>query len=175
MSQNFDKQPVLAAQRGDREAYTQLVRDHYQVVFMTCLGVVGHPHDAEDLSQEVFITGLKRLGQLREPARFTAWITQIARNHAINHLRDKRRLKVKTERLKQQPTGQEPTHSVELERALGQLPLELREPLVWHHLDGQSVQAVAARLNQSASNVYQKLRQAHQQLRELLAQQGDVS
>lgn len=175
MSQSFDIEQVLAAQRGDREAYTQLVRDHYRGVFMTCLGVVGHPHDAEDLAQEVFITGLQRLGQLREQERFSAWITQIARNHAINHLRDKRRLKMKAEKLKQQPQGKEPTHSVELERALGQLPLELREPLIWHHLDNQPVQAIAARLNQSASNIYQKLRQAHQQLRELLAQQGDVS
>ena len=175
MSQGLEHQTVMAAQRGDRQAYTQLVRDHYQGVFMTCLAVVGNPHDAEDLAQEVFITGLQRLGQLRESGRFAAWITQIARNHGINHLRDKRRLKMKAEKLKQQPTGHEPTHAVELERALQQLPLELREPLVWHYLDGQSVQTIAARLKLSASTIYQKLRQAHQQLRDLLAQQGDVS
>lgn len=175
MSQHSDNDRVIAAQRGDRDAYTQLLRDHYQTVFVTCLAVVGNPHDAEDLAQEVFITGLKRLRQLREPQRFTAWIRQIARNHSINLLRNKRRLKMKAEQFQPQPAGQEPTHSVDLERALQQLPLELREPLLWHYFNGHPVASIALRLNLSASNVYQKLRQAHQQLRQLLIQQGDVS
>ena len=171
----MDKERVTAAQRGDRDAYTQLVRDHYRTVFVTCLAVVGNPHDAEDLAQEVFITGLKCLRQLRESERFTAWITQIARNHSINLLRNKRRLKMKAEQLKLKPRGQEATHSIEVERALQHLPLELREPLVLHYFAGQTVKSIAACLNLSASHVYQRLRTAHQQLRQLLVQQGDVS
>jgi RNA polymerase sigma-70 factor (ECF subfamily) len=175
LSQNTATERVQAAQCGDQAAYTQLIKDHYRSVFLTCLGVVGNPHDAEDLAQEVFITGLNRLGQLRDQAQFAAWIMQIARNHSINLLRSKRRLKMKAEQVRQLPVGQEATHYIEVERALLKMPQELREPLVMYYFDGQEVKKVAEVLNVSASNVYQRLRLAHKQLHSLLVRQGDVS
>jgi len=175
LSQNTATERVQAAKCGDRAAYTQLIKDHYRSVFLTCLGVVGNPHDAEDLAQEVFITGLKRLGQLRDQAQFSAWIMQIARNHSINLLRSKRRIKMKADQIRQLPVGQEATHYIEVERALQKLPQELREPLVMYYFDGQEVKKVAEVLNVSASSVYQRLRLAHRQLHSLLVRQGDVS
>ena len=175
MSQNTATEWVQAAQYGDPAAYTQLIKDHYRSVFLTCLGVVGNPHDAEDLAQEVFITGLKRLGQLRDQTQFSAWIMQIARNHSINLLRSKRRLKMKADHIRQLPVGQEATHCIEVERALQKLPQALREPMVMHYFEGQNVKKVAEILNVSASNVYQRLRLAHKQLHSLLVRQGDVS
>jgi RNA polymerase sigma-70 factor (ECF subfamily) len=175
LSQDTATERVQAAQCGDRTAYTQLVKHHYRSVFLTCLGVAGNPHDAEDLAQEVFITGLKRLSQLRDQTQFSAWIVQIARNHSLNLLRSKRRIKMKVDQIKQLPVGQEATHYIEVERALRKLPQTLREPLVMYYFDGQDVKKVAQVLNISASSVYQRLRLAHRQLHSLLVRQGDVS
>jgi RNA polymerase sigma-70 factor (ECF subfamily) len=46
--------------------------------------------DVDDLVQEVFLTAMRRLATLRDPAAFPAWLAAIARNHATDHLRRRR-------------------------------------------------------------------------------------
>ena len=86
MDQLTDDNLVTAAQTGDKAAYAVLLRRHYQQVFLTCLAVVGSPHDAEDMAQDAFITGFAKIQQLREASQFAAWMGRIARNHSINLL-----------------------------------------------------------------------------------------
>jgi len=175
LDQLTDDNLVTAAQTGDKAAYAVLLRRHYKQVFLTCLGVVGSPHDAEDVAQDAFITGFAKIQQLREASQFAAWIGRIARNHSINLLRKKRLTQGKVEKLIEPPTGHEATHSIDMQRAIGKLPQELREPIVMYYFDGQDVKKVARYMKISASNVYQRLRTAYRQLHRLLVEQGDVS
>jgi len=175
MDQLTDDNLVTAAQTGDKAAYTVLLRRHYQQVFLTCLGVVGSPHDAEDMAQDAFITGFAKIRQLREASQFAAWMSRIARNHSINLLRKKRRTQGSVDKWIERPSGREATHSIDMQRAISKLPQDLREPIVMYYFDGQDVKKVAGCLKISASNVYQRLRAAYKQLQRLLVEQGDVS
>ena len=73
-----------AAQAGDREAFGALVEQFQPTVYAIALRRLGNPTDALELTQEVFLHVLQRIGQLREPERFAGWLRQVAVRMAIN-------------------------------------------------------------------------------------------
>jgi len=166
---------VASARAGDKEVYAGLIRRHYKQVFLTCLGMLGNQHDAEDVTQEVFVRGMTRLDTLRSGSQFGAWIVRIAKNSSINQLRKKKISECSMEKTLHPSQGKTATHCIDVERALARLPEDLRLPLVMHYFDGQNVKQVAERLEMSASNVYQRLRNGLTQLHAVLAESGDVS
>ena len=87
MTSANDQQLVSACCNCDKTAYDALVDRYYRRVFAVCLGVLGSAHDAEDAVQEALLKGFERIGKLRTGNRFGAWVTQIARNVCIDHLR----------------------------------------------------------------------------------------
>lgn len=77
---------VVAAQDRDREAFGELVRRFERAVFAIALRRVRNHAEAQELTQEVFVQALRKIGQLREPACFGGWIRQITVRLAINRL-----------------------------------------------------------------------------------------
>src|SRR5947199_7882343 len=78
-----DAELVLAAQRGDVLAFEQLYARHAPVIRSILLGrLAAADADADDALQEVFMTALRKLQSLREPAAFVGWVARIARNRA---------------------------------------------------------------------------------------------
>src|SRR5207302_5628070 len=75
---------VERAQRGDREAFGALVEQFQRTVYAVCLGRLGNPSEALELTQEVFLHVMRRIDQLREPERFAGWLRQVAVRMAIN-------------------------------------------------------------------------------------------
>lgn len=172
MEQRSDRELVVAARQGQRPAYAQLVRRHYQAVFLVCLGVLGNVHDAEDAAQDALIAGFERLGQLKTPEQFRGWLLAIARNLSINLIRRHVvRQRVLDQRL--ETSEPQPDAGDELHRAIAELPWDLRLPLVMYYFDGRSVKTVAQTLDISTSGVYVKLRTALRELHEALTAEGD--
>ncbi|MBN2359380.1 MAG: sigma-70 family RNA polymerase sigma factor [Deltaproteobacteria bacterium] len=76
---------VRAAQRGDRAAQERLFRAHAPLALRCALGMCqGQMAEAEDLVQDVMVTCLTHLSDLREPEHFVAWLLRCLRNRAIN-------------------------------------------------------------------------------------------
>ncbi|MFN4260294.1 MAG: RNA polymerase sigma factor [Gemmataceae bacterium] len=76
---------VLKAQAGDRAAYGELVRRFEPSVYAVALARLRRPGEAQELTQEVFVHGMTKLGQLRDPHCFAGWLRQITVRMAINH------------------------------------------------------------------------------------------
>ena len=62
----------------------RLVEQFQPTVYAIALRRLGNPTDALELTQEVFLHVLQRIGQLREPERFAGWLRQVAVRMAIN-------------------------------------------------------------------------------------------
>lgn len=77
---------VRQAQRGDRAAYGQLVERFWGAVFASALARVRGPMEAQELTQEVFVHGMRKIGQLRDPRCFAGWLRRITARMAINKL-----------------------------------------------------------------------------------------
>lgn len=173
MDERSDKNLVIACRTSDRKAYAVLVKKYYRQVFLTCMGILGNIHDAEDIAQDAMLKGFLEIKKLRDESQFCPWIVRIAKNMCINTAQRKKYIRKVLEEKAMQPNRTE-TQNDNLEQAMEKLPEDVRLPLVMYYFDGQSVKTVAERLNISTPGVYLKLRTATKQLHELLVKQGDV-
>src|ERR687885_2474108 len=77
---------VERARAGDRVAYGELVERFQPTVYAVALARLRNPAEAQELAQEVFLHGMKKLPQLRDSACFAGWLRQITVRMAINRL-----------------------------------------------------------------------------------------
>jgi RNA polymerase sigma-70 factor (ECF subfamily) len=163
-----DQNLVTASIGGDRAAYTELVRRHSRMVFAVCLGTLGSIEDAEDMSQEAFVTGFRQLSQLRDGGQFRSWIARVARNLSIDHIRREVRGR---ELVAANPPelAADPNPNVELHDALGRLPEKYRLPLIMYYLDGRSTEGVARSMEITPAGVRTRLSRARRELRKMLS------
>ena len=75
---------VCAAQRGNREAFGQLVECFQRAVYSIAVRRLQNHAEAQELAQEVFVQALRKIGQLREPECFGGWLRSITTRMAIN-------------------------------------------------------------------------------------------
>ena len=165
---------VVRAQEGDRDAFGALVEQFQGTVYAVCLGRLGNPSEALELTQEVFLHVLRRIGQLREPERFAGWLRQVAVRMAIN--RATRRVapsSVETEILegacehRDDPLDEliSRERAARLWEALGRLkPLD-RETLVAFYIQGQSLLEMAERLETPVGTIKRRLHIARKRLK----------
>jgi RNA polymerase sigma-70 factor (ECF subfamily) len=82
---------VLRAQRGDEDAYEELVATHQGIAFRTAYLIAGNAADAEEAAQDGFLKAYRALGRFRRGAPFRPWLLQIVANEARNRRRSARR------------------------------------------------------------------------------------
>src|SRR5579871_2699146 len=86
MSWNDVTELVQRAQAGNMAAYGTLVERFQPTVYAIALARLRNPAEAQELTQEVFLHGMRKLGQLRDPQCFAGWLRQITVRMAINRL-----------------------------------------------------------------------------------------
>lgn len=77
-------------QRGDTEAFGELVRRYQDKVMATCVRMLGNREDAQDAAQEVFVKAFDALPRFDPRAKFSTWLYRVATNHCLNVLRGRR-------------------------------------------------------------------------------------
>lgn len=160
---------VAAAQRGDKSAYSLLVKRHYRYVFAVCLGMLGNVHDAEDMAQDAVLKGFIKIGELRRGEQFGEWVVRIAKNLCVDLVRRRKHTKpLRGEQASESPGAS--AANLDLEQALGRLPREFRVPLMMYYFDNKSAKTIAAKLKISHSGVCQRIRSARKQLHKLLSE-----
>ena len=81
-----DEELVGRALEGDAVAFAKLVERYRDAAYGIGLHVLGDPHEAAEVAQDAFVQAWKALNQLREPAKFAAWLCTITRNLARRRL-----------------------------------------------------------------------------------------
>ena len=166
-----DEATVRAAQGGDESAFAALYRRYARVVHCILLSRLP-ASEVEDLVQEVFLTALKKLKTLREPAAFPGWIASIARNRATDHLRSAPPVEELNEGLEAHGAGA--SEKAEAQRALAavqSLPDAYRETLMLRLVEGLTGPEIAERTGLSHGSVRVNLHRGMQMLREALNQE----
>jgi RNA polymerase sigma-70 factor (ECF subfamily) len=78
---------VREAQRGNRAAFEELVRQYDQAVLRLAMHLTGSEHEAQDVYQEAFLKAYKSIGNFRFECSFYTWIYRIVTNLCLDHLR----------------------------------------------------------------------------------------
>lgn len=177
---------VARARQGEMNAYAELVRRYQAPIIQFCLRMVGSLQDAEEIAQDAFVRVYRHLDRLQPDARFSTLLFGIARNLALNAIRDaKRRGRGVTDAIEEpaaigddsrRPDRAARLHEVEylVEQAIERLSPEHREILVLRETNGLDYDAIADVLGCPKGTVRSRLARAREQLRETLADlEGD--
>jgi RNA polymerase sigma-70 factor (ECF subfamily) len=152
MSVRTDADLVRSAQAGDVASFEILYARYAPVVHAILLGRLP-PADADDVTQNVFIVALTKLGSLREPAAFAGWIARTARNAAEDH----RRRMIDTVEIDTafatQGTQSEDAEAARALEAIRALPEAYRETLMLRLVEGMSGPEIAARTGLTPGSV----------------------
>lgn len=126
-----EEEAIRAAKDGDAAAFEFLYNLHSRHVYRVVLRVLKSESDAEDLTQQVFLTLFRTIGQFRGEARLSTWLHRVALNAAFMHLRRARPTDQHTDSLDADspPSAAISDHSmrsvtdrIDLRRAVLQLP-----------------------------------------------------
>ena len=182
LSEETDAQLVDLTRTGNDQAYKELVTRYQGHVYGLAYSLVGNWAEAQDIAQETFIRAYTNLDQLREQARFAAWLRRVAFGVAMNWLKTfrpglfgKLDSTVDPDKLDMpdfQPGPQELAQKRELAdavlTAVASLPPKYRVPLTMFHLDGLSYQKVADFLDIPLGTAKSVIHRAKQKLKTAL-------
>ena len=88
---DLDTELVAAVRRGDDRAFEQLYTRYQRRISAYVVGMVKDHGRAEDITQEVFISALRRMRATERPIAFKPWVYEIAKNACIDQFRRSRR------------------------------------------------------------------------------------
>jgi RNA polymerase sigma-70 factor (ECF subfamily) len=187
---------VRRAKAGDLAAFEELVSRHERQIYTLAFRILQNSHDAEDVTQQAFVSAVENLAKFREEASFATWLNRIATFAALKVIRKRKGLATVSLEAATEPQEdydsiphpeyiadwkQSPEELVErnetqrlLDTALAQLDEKHRLVFVLRDVEGLSVAETAAALELSEANVKVRLLRARLQLREQLTQKlGD--
>jgi len=142
----------------------RFISENLRRVFLQIYRIVGNVDDAQDLTQEAFIKALQRSDQLKDRKKATQWVSRIATNTAIDHVRRRGRVSFSDLDELPEPLCASPGDSPEqillhserklyLEEGLARLTERERTALVLRDVEGLPAGEVARRLNCSKATV----------------------
>lgn len=123
---------VLAAQRGDKDAFRRLVEPLQKQLYYVGLSITEEPMDAEDAWQNAVLRAWLKLPKLREPDTFRGWLIRIVLNEAKTLVKKRARFPLPVEALP--ATSFDPAGGMDqwmvVQASLRQLSVEQREVVV---------------------------------------------
>jgi len=172
-----EKALIERAQKGDADAYDDLVSRYLRRVVSIAWGIVRNAHDAEDLAQEAFVKAYQSLERFRSDEPFGPWIFRIVTNLSLDVVKHRTRFRHEEIR-EEQPAARRddaslPARSNEIARrvdaALETLPEMQRIVARLHLVEELEHGEIASMTGLSEGTVRSHLSLARKKLREKLA------
>jgi len=85
-----EREQYRAAIHGDREAFEMVIRTHSRTLFAIAYGILQNREEAEDVVQDSLVKAWKMRWRVRDPEKFPAWLSMIARHRAHDVFRKRR-------------------------------------------------------------------------------------
>ena len=178
-----DQRLVAAVRRGDDRAFELLYQRYQRRIHAYVFGMVKDHGRAEDVTQEVFVSALRRMRETEQPLAFKPWLYQIAKNSCIDAFRRSKRAEEVSydaddalapgDHSKLIGTGPSPDAAVAAKQdldnlcgAFGGLSETHHEILVLRELEGLSYQQIGKRMGMSRPAVESTLFRARRRLTE---------
>jgi RNA polymerase sigma factor (sigma-70 family) len=159
-------------------AFAELVTRHVNLVYSVALRRVGHPQNAEEITQAVFIILAKKAAGLRHERALSSWLFQTTRLTAINFVRSEIRRRHREEEAQMQTmlneTGGDvwPKIAPLLDDAVAALREKERRAIVLRFYEGRSLREVGMALGASEEAAKKRVGRALEKLRQSFAKRG---
>lgn len=174
---DFDLAQRAAA--GDVDAFEQIYWRHHRRVFGLCLRMIKNVHEAEDVTQQIFLNLFQKIGSFRGDSAFSTWLHRITVNQMLMHIRTN---KIRKEDVTED--GELPEVSfiplaklgnpnqivsrLHLNEAIAKLAEGYRKVLILHDIEGYEHDEIAEMLGCASGTSKSQLFKARRVLRGLL-------
>jgi RNA polymerase sigma factor (sigma-70 family) len=173
----YDREHAPAAE-WTPPSWDEVVREHSGRVYRLAYRLTGNQHDAEDLTQEVFVRVFRSLSNYT-PGTFEGWLHRITTNLFLDMVRRRQRIRFEglADEAAQRLAGREPTPAQvyddrnfdpDVQRALDSLAPEYRAAVVLCDIEGLSYEEIAATLGVKLGTVRSRIHRGRAQLRTAL-------
>ena len=182
-NESKDIELASLAAKGDINAFEEIYQRHHRRVYSICLRMLQNSHEAEDLTQDVFIQLYRKIGSFRGDSAFTTWLHRMTVNQVLMHFRKRN---VKFEKVTEEgetpeqiapgtsnPDRMRIVDRIALENAIEQLPDGYRNVFVLHDVEGFEHEEVAEILGCSVGTSKSQLHKARLKLRRLLKRKAN--
>ena len=176
-----EKQMILAAQRGQADGYKYLMDRYGRQVQLLVAQMVGDVRDTEELTQDAFVRAFRHLSDFDlERASFPTWLSRIAYNTALNHLRSRGMASMPLDEERYRPpdgvfwaqdeeeTAARNERLMRLDKAIDSLRPEERTLLHLHYYEERSLAEIAEVMDVAAGPLASRLQRIRQKLKKLL-------
>jgi RNA polymerase sigma-70 factor (ECF subfamily) len=173
--QEIERELITRAGQGDMGAFREVYQRASGYVYTLAYRVVNTKHDAEEVTQDVFLKLHQKLGSFKFEASFKTWLYRVAVNTALNHA--KKRSRVTTREVAEvfedpatvtQPDAAKRIEAGETEKQLkvllDQLNSDQRACIVLREIEGLDYQAIAQALGININTVRSRLKRAREAL-----------
>jgi RNA polymerase sigma-70 factor (family 1) len=182
-----ERELIRKVAAGERTAFKQLFDSHSPRVHNLLLRLVGNRDDAEELTQDVFLSLWKHAGSIRGESKLSTWLYRVAANKAINfkkrggllfHFKQLFSLEADDESIIDRlpaAAADSPDRQLEMREAqvqladlLGTLPQRQREVYLLHKLEGLSYNEIAEELHVTLGTIESLMHRAKENLQKVM-------
>ena len=175
----------IGTTRPATPSWEQIVRDHSPRVFRLAYRLTGDRHDAEDLTQDVFVRVFRSLDRY-EPGTFEGWLHRITTNLFLDSASRRQRIRMdamgdddvqyagSAEALPER-SFEHDNLDLDVRRALDALPPDFRAAVVLCDIEALSYEEIAVTLGVKLGTVRSRIHRARAQLRAALAHRRPVA
>jgi RNA polymerase sigma-70 factor (ECF subfamily) len=176
---------VARAQAGDLGAFEELIRHHSSSIYRALMAILGNPEESQDAMQDALLSAFRHIKRFEGRSKFSTWLVSIARNTALQRLRDRKDM----QSLDESPEGEgefrprqirawqdnpEQIHSKSetkklVEKSILGLPSKYRIVVMLRDIEQLSTEEVARQLGLTVPALKARLLRGRLMLRESLA------
>jgi RNA polymerase sigma-70 factor, ECF subfamily len=164
---------VALAAQGDASAFERLYRSHVARIHSLTRRMLG-AHEADEVTQDVFVRTWQKLGQFRGDSAFSTWLHRLAVNVVIER---RRTFAIQRDRMSDDQTAADlatvaPARAdlkVDFDAAIEQLPPGAREIFVLHDVEGYKHREIGAMLDITTGTSKRQLHRARMLMRRYLS------
>lgn len=192
-----EEQLIVRSQRGDVNAFNQLVIQHQQTLYSVVLRMLGDPELAADVTQDAFFAAFRNISSYRGGSSFRAWLLRIGSNLACDHWRrTQRRPSESLEALTEEDEVHTPsllgalaatdvagnpearllTQELQelIQQGLLQLPLDQRVAVVLCDIEGLSYEEIAATTQTALGTIRSRIARGRARMRNYLYEHREL-
>jgi len=174
LSDEEDISLIQAFIEGDQSTFSKLVAKHKDKVRNLVFLTLGDNNSIDDISQDVFVSIYKKLGDFRFESKFTTWLYRITLNKCRDYLRKKkvRSIFIPINESVHTHSSSMNSDSIDIpqlvQKAINRLPKKLKTPLIFRDIDGLSYKEIAEKLECEVGTVKSRIFRARESLKIIL-------
>ena len=184
----FDERDMIErASRGDAAAFNHLMEQHERRMYAVALRMCGNREDAQDCLQEAMLRVYRAIGGFKGQSSFSTWVYRITMNTCLDELRRKKnRQNTSLDNLldlgwspadeSNAPEKQAMRSELRrnLNRAIQELPEEMRSAVVLRDIQGFSYDEIARMLEINVGTIKSRISRGREKLREKLKENAEL-